>query len=269
MAFAAKLASARLPGGEVAFVRFVFMLLPVLAVPRLVRSALSFQRVDLLVYRGLFGGTAVLCYFLAIAHIPVGVATLLNNASPVWSVAFAAFFLDEPIDRRLLLPALVALTGMALAAGGGHGAGAFLTLGRWEAVGFGSSILSGAAYAAIRAARRTEGSWSVYGSFCLFGLLSTTPFAVAGFTRPTSHEWLLLTAVGIFAVGAQLLMTYAYRWATNLEAGVLAQLTAVLSIGLGALFLGEVPTPLQLLGSLLTLAGVIAVVWLQAGLRTG
>jgi drug/metabolite transporter (DMT)-like permease len=269
MALAAKLAAARLGGGEIAFVRFAVMLLPVLAVPRLTRSALEFHRVDLLVYRGLFGGLAVLLYFLAIAHIPVGVATLLNNASPVWSVGFAALFLGEPVERRLLLPLAAALAGMALAAGGGHGVGLFLTFGRWEAVGFASSILSGAAYAAIRAARRTEGSWSVYSSFCLFGLLSTAPFAVAGFRRPTSREWFLLLAVGAFAVGAQLLMTYAYRWVTNLQAGVLSQLTVVLSILFGAAFLGEVPTPLQVLGSLLTLAGVLGVVGLQAGPRTG
>jgi drug/metabolite transporter (DMT)-like permease len=269
MALAAKLATARLSGGEVAFVRFVVMLVPLAAVPRLARSALDFQRLDLLVYRGVFGGLAVLLYFLAIAHIPVGVATLLNNASPVWSVAFAALFLGEAIDRRLLLPLVAALVGMALAAGGGHGgAGALLSFGRWEAVGFASSILSGAAYAAIRAARRTEGSWSVYGSFCLCGLLATAPFAFAGFRRPTLREGLLLLAVGIFAVGAQLLMTYAYRWVTNLQAGILSQLTVILSILFGLVFLGEIPTPLQILGSLLTLAGVIGVVGLQAP-RTG
>jgi drug/metabolite transporter (DMT)-like permease len=265
MALAAKLAAARLGGGEIAFVRFVVMLLPLVAVPRLARSARDFKRLDLLVYRGVFGGLAVLLYFLAIAHIPVGVATLLNNASPVWSIAFAALFLGEAIDRRLLLPLVAALVGMALAAGGGHGAGPLLSFGRWEAVGFASSILSGAAYAAIRAARRTEGSWSVYSSFCLCGLLSTAPFALVGFKRPTPREWLLLFAVGACAVGAQLLMTYAYRWVTNLEAGVLSQLTVVLSILFGAVFLGEVPTPLQVLGSLLTLAGVIGVVGLQAG----
>src|SRR4029077_4493293 len=112
--FAAKLAAARLSGGEVAFIRFAIMLLPLAAVPRLARRALQFQRLDLLVYRGVFGGTAVLLYFLALAHIPVGLATLLNYTSPVFSVAFAALFLGEHVDRRLLLPLAAALTGMAL-----------------------------------------------------------------------------------------------------------------------------------------------------------
>lgn len=244
--------------------RFAIMMLPVLAVPKLLRRAVTFQRLDLLLYRGIFGGTAVLFYFLAIAHIPVGIATLLNYCSPVFSVGFAALFLGERVDRRLLLPLVMALTGMVLAAGGGSRAGGLLSFSRWEVLGATSAVLTGAAVAAIRAARRTEGSWAIYGSFTLFGLLATAPFALADFKRPTPREWLLLAGVGLGSVAAQLLMTYAYRWVTNLQAGVLSQLTVVLSILLGAVFLGDRPAPLQIVGSLLTLAGVIGVVWLQA-----
>lgn len=264
MALAAKLAAEGLSGSEVAFFRFAFMMLPVLLVPGLARKAGTFQRLDLLLYRGIFGGTAVLLYFLAIEHVPVGIATLLNYSSPIWSVAFAALFLGEPVDRRLLLPLLAALTGMVLAAGGGGGAGELLRFGVWEAVGLASAVLSGAAVTAIRAARRTEGSWAIYGSFTLFGLLATAPFGLATFQAPTSTQWLLLAAVGAASVVAQLLMTYAYRWVTNLQAGVLNQLTVVLSLALGVLFLDERLAPLQVFGSFLTLAGVVGVVWLQS-----
>jgi drug/metabolite transporter (DMT)-like permease len=264
MALAAKLAAAELSGGEVAFVRFAVMLVPVLLMPSLARKAVTFQRLDLLFYRGVFGGTAVLLYFLAIAHIPVGIATLLNYSSPIFSVAFAALFLGERVDRRLVVPLAAALAGMALAAGGGARTGELLHFGTWEAVGLASAVLSGAAVTAIRAARRTESSWAVYGSFTLFGLLATAPFGLAGFRTPTPRQWLLLVVVGGCSVVAQLIMTYAYRWVTNLQAGVMNQLTVVLSLMFGALFLGDRLKPLQLLGSLLTLAGVVGVVWLQA-----
>lgn len=264
MAFAAKLASERIPGSQIAFLRFAFMLLPVVAVPRLARKSVEFQRIDLLLYRGIFGGVAVLCYFLAIAHIPVGLATLINYASPVFSVPFAAFFLGERVDRRLLIPLVMALVGMALAAGGGGSAGSLFHFGIWEGLAVASSVLSGAALTAIRAARRTESSWAIYGSFSLFGMLAAAPFALPGFLAPTSREWLLLAAVGGFSIVAQLLMTWAYRWVTNLQAGVLSQLTVVLSMFLGVVFLGDRLTPIQILGSALTLAGVAGVVWVQA-----
>jgi drug/metabolite transporter (DMT)-like permease len=262
-AVAAKLAAAGLSGGEVAFFRFVFMLLPVVAVPSLARKAVTFQRLDLLLYRGLFGGVAVLFYFLAIEHVPVGIATLLNYSSPIFSVAFAALFLGEPVDRRLLLPLAVAFAGVVLVARG-DGSGGWLHLGVWEAAGLASAVLSGAAVSAIRAARRTEGSWSIYGSLTLFGLLATAPFAIASYKAPTPRQWLLLAAVGATSVAAQLLMTHAYRWVTNLQAGVIMQLTVVLSMLIGVLFLDDRLTQLQLLGSALTLAGVLGVVWLQS-----
>lgn len=264
MAFAAKLASARLSGSQVAFVRFAVMILPILAIPRLARRAFTYQRLDLLIYRGLFGGVAVLCYFVAIAHVPVGLATLLNYSSPIFSVAFAAGFLGEPVDRRLLAPLAAALIGLALAVTGGQESEALLHIGKWGAIGLASSVLSGAALAAIRAARRTEGSWAIYGSFTLFGLLATAPFALAAFQPPTPWEWCLLAVVGVTSLVAQLLMTYAYRWATNLQAGIISQLTPVVSLFLGVIFLDDRLAVLQNLGILLTLAGVIGVAWLQS-----
>jgi drug/metabolite transporter (DMT)-like permease len=262
MAFAAKLAAERLSGGEIAFCRFAFMLIPVLAVPRIGRKAVEFQRLDLLAYRGIFGGTAVLLYFLAIAHIPVGIATLLNYSSPVFSVVFAALFLGERVDRRLLIPLAAALVGLVLTVMGDQAT--FFHFGFWEMVGMASGVLSGAAVTAIRAARRTEGSWAVYGSFSLCGLLATAPFALPGFAAPTLREWLLLATVGGASVVAQLLMTWAYRWVTNLEAGVISQLTVVISMLLGVVFLGDRLTPVQVLGGALALGGVIGVAWIQS-----
>ena len=53
-----------------------------------------------LFWRGVFGGAAVACYFVAIAHLTVGMATLLNYTSPVFTALFAWLFLDEHIGRR-------------------------------------------------------------------------------------------------------------------------------------------------------------------------
>lgn len=263
MAFASKLVATDLGGGQVAFLRFLFMLAPVLA-PAVWRQALTFQRRDLLFYRGFFGGTAVLLYFLAIEHLTVGIATLLNYSSPVWSVIFAALFLGERIDRRLLLPFAAAIAGMVLAGGGGSGLGETLRIGPWVAAGIASSVLSGAALAAIRAARRTESSWAIYTSFTAIGLLVTAPFGLAQFRAPTPRQWLLLGFVGAASVAGQLLMTYAYRWVTNLQAGAFSQLTVVLSLLLGVGFLGDRLAPLQIVGSGLALAGVVGVIWIQA-----
>jgi drug/metabolite transporter (DMT)-like permease len=259
MALAARLASRTLPAGEVTLMRFAIMLLPLLLVREWRREALRFQRLDLLIYRGVFGGVAVLLYFFAIAHVPVGVATLLNYSSPVFSVLFASLFLGERVEPRLLLPAAAAMAGVWLVSTGRAGAGGG-SFSRWEVVGLISAVLSGAAVTAIRAARRSESSWAIFGSFSIFGLVVAAPFGVASFRPPTALEWLYLAGVGGFSIAAQLLMTYAYRWVTNLQAGVIAQVTVVLSLAAGALLLDERLSARGIAGSALTLAGVVGVV---------
>lgn len=263
MAFAVKLASKTMPAAQVAFFRFLFMLLP-LAAPGLLRQALTWQRRDLLIYRGVFGGTAVLLYFLAIEHVPVGTATLLNYSSPIWAVPLAAVTLGERVRPALLVPFALAVVGMGLVTGALTPGGGLTSVGIWELAGFLSSLLSAAAVVSIRAARRTEGSWAIYGSFSLCGLLVCAPFALADPRWPTARETGLLVVVGLSSIAAQLLMTHAYRWVTNLQAGVFAQLTVVLSTILGVALLGDRFGAPELAGTVLALAGIVGVVWLQS-----
>jgi drug/metabolite transporter (DMT)-like permease len=265
MGVAAKVASAYLSGAQISFARFAVALLPVLLIPTLRRRATTFQRLDLLLYRGLFGGVAALLYFLAIEHIPIGLATLINFTSPVFSVIFAAWFLREGFDPRLLPSLAVVLTGVALAAGADAPKLGRLSFGPWEMVALSSAILAGAAVTAVRAARRTESSWAIYGSFCLFGLLVAAPVALRDLPAALPPvAWLWLGLVGLSSTSAHLLITYAYRWVTNLQAGIVLQLNVVISLIVGTVALGERLTTLQTVGCAVTLAGVIAVIRLQA-----
>lgn len=267
MAFSAKLASHRLGGAQVAMIRFAIACLPFLLITRFRRAAFTFQRLDLLFYRGFFGGIAVLFYFLAIEHIPVGVATLLNYTAPMFSGIFAAIFIGEAIRPRVVLPLLITFSGVLLVVHAHAGPGEFLGFGRWEVLGLTSAILSGAAVTAIRMARRTEGAWSIYASFSLFGLLATTPFGLWSWRNPSAREWMLLVAVGVFSIGAQLLMTYAFRWVETLIAGVISQLAVVVSMILGSVWLGDRITPMVALGSFLTIGGVITVMMVTSQRR--
>jgi drug/metabolite transporter (DMT)-like permease len=263
MALFTRMATRTLAGDQVAFLRFALMLLPLLAVPTIARKAVTWRRFDLLLYRGVFGGVAVLLYFLALEHVPMGTATLLNYSSPIFSVLFAALFLGERVRALVLAPAALALAGVALVTGI-DGGDLVARIGRWEVAGMVSAVLSGAAVAAIRAARKTEGSWAIYGSFTVCGLAAAAPFAIAGWRAPSAREWFLLAAIGATSIVAQLSMTYAYRWVTNVQSGAFSQVTVLLSYALGALFLAEPFGPLQLAGAALTLVGVLGVIWIQA-----
>ena len=151
MALATKVACARLPGPQVAFVRFVIGLgacaIAGLRVPMRARNKVG------LLLRGAYGGAAVLFYFIAIAHLPVGIATLLNYTAPVFTAIYAAVFLGEAITRGTLFALALTSVGVALVIGGTAPAGS-LALGPWQLIGLLSAMLSGAAVATIREVRR-------------------------------------------------------------------------------------------------------------------
>lgn len=263
MALCAKLATdLGLPGPEVACLRFLFGLLVVGAAAAL-GLPLRPRNLRALFLRGAFGGGAVLLYFLAIAHLPVGVATLLNYSSPIFTVLFSSLFLRERLTLSRAVAIAAALCGVALvaraeqsgAAASTEGAGASL---RWiyMALGLLSAAFSGAAVTTIRAMRPSEGAWEIFFFFCLVGAALTAPPTIHAFTMPRGLAWLALLGVGASSVGGQLLMTHALRDLPATTAALLLQITPVATFAAGVALLGERPSALGLLGAALTLLGV-------------
>jgi drug/metabolite transporter (DMT)-like permease len=262
MALATKLAAARLPGPQIAFIRFIFGL-GACAVARLRVPMRARNKVGLLM-RGAYGGAAVLFYFIAIAHLPVGIATLLNYTAPVFTAVYAAAFLGEKITRGTLVALALTSVGVALVITGTAPAGT-LVLGTWQLVGLVSAMLSGAAVATIREVRKTDGSWEIFAAFCLAGAAICAGPALRGWVQPRPLEWKILILVGVFSVIGQLLMTHALRYVRAAVGGIIAQLTPVTSMVLGWMLFRDRLGGLALGGAALTLAGVSVGAYLASG----
>ena len=262
MALATKVACARLPGPQVAFVRFVIGLaacaIAGIRVPMRARNKVG------LLLRGAYGGAAVLFYFIAIAHLPVGIATLLNYTAPVFTAVYAAAFLGEAITRGTLVALAMTSVGVALVIVGTAPAGS-LVLGPWQLVGLLSAMLSGAAVATIREVRKTDGSWEIFAAFCVAGAAICAGPALHGWVRPRPLEWKILVLVGVLSVIGQLLMTHAFRYVRAAVGGIIAQLTPVTSMGLGWMMFRDRIAGLALAGAALTLAGVSVGAYLASG----
>jgi drug/metabolite transporter (DMT)-like permease len=268
MAVMTKLVTRHVPGPQAAFVRFATGVVVTGAMWATGRIDLRPRRWGWLVARGLFGGTAVVCYFSAMQRIPVGEATLLNYTQPVFTMLGAWLLLAERPPRRALFALPLTLVGVTLIVGlkasdlSAHDIG--------PALGLLSAMLSGVAVTSIRAARREvpdgpppETVWSVFFSFTGLGLVVTLPAVLpplGGWITPTPREWALLIGVGVSSVVAQLLLSEALQHVRVGAAGVITQLTSVLTIGAGAVLLGDKLSPSFLSGALLTLGGVALVV---------
>jgi len=263
MALCTRLASARIPGPQIALVRFALGMVIVAAVRALGRIDLRPRHWRWLGARGLFGGLAVVAYFGCIQHVGVGIATLLNYTAPVWSLLFSWALLGERPRANAVAAMVLALAGVVLVAG--HSGS--LAADFWQGAGVFSAISSGIAVTSIRAVRRpsasglpSEGSWTVFASFTTLGFLATLPFVVGRWVQPAPREWAIIFAVGAISIAGQLLMTHALEHITAPSSGIISQLTVVLALAGGLLFFDERLSTRAVVGSVLTMAGVVWIV---------
>ena len=133
MAFLVKLATVRLPGPQVAFMRFVVGLI-VVGIAGLTFVRLRPVNLKSLFLRGFFGGLAVLLFFVAIEKLPVGTATLLNYTAPVFTAIDAWIFLGEAVSIQTFAALGLTLAGVTLVVQGGAQPGRF-GFGIWELCG--------------------------------------------------------------------------------------------------------------------------------------
>ena len=264
MAMVARLLSRTLPGPQIAMVRFAIGVAVVLLLLAKLKSRLRPRRWGWLVSRGVFGGTAVLLYFISIERIGVGIATLLNYTSPVWSMLFAWLLLRERPHRQAFAALATTLVGVALVGSGqSHG----WRLGGWELLATLSAVMSGMAITSIRATRRestdgppSESSWTVFSSFTTLGLFATLPAVLPPYgtwVAPGGREWLLLVLCGLLSIAGQVLMTYSLGRLTAVSLGILQQATVVLAMAGGIALFDEPLSPRGAVGSLVTVGGVL------------
>lgn len=238
-------------GAQVTLVRFSLGLALVVALFRLRPGTFRPARWGLLAVRGLLGGVSALLYYLAIARIPAGEATLLNGMFPIFAVVISFFTLGERPTAHLAAALLVAAAGVYLVLGGGE---LSLQLGWGEGLGLLSALAGGVAVTAIRALRSSVNAPTIFSCFAVGGILLSLPLSLGPW--PSSPvAWGAALAAGVAAFLAQLSMTEAYGALSIPEAALWQQLTPIASY-LWALLLAERIGAATGLGVLLGVAGV-------------
>jgi drug/metabolite transporter (DMT)-like permease len=210
----------------------------------------------LLATRGLLGGVAVLCYFVALARIPAGQATLLNNTFPVIAVVLSFFTLGERPTVHLAASLLVTMLGVFLVIGGGSLQLGRVGLGWGQLAGAASAFLGAGAVTSVRRLRATDNAPTIFFAFCVGGLVVALPFSLGSPWPADPALWALAAAVGVVSFGGQLLMTDAYGALTVAEAAVWQQLTPIATFLWALGVLGEPVTAATAAGVLVGAAGI-------------
>lgn len=250
MALFVKLCSVTLTGGQITLIRSVAStgLLGLLMATRIIPFQPANTR--LLWWRGTFGGLAALCYFSALQTTSVGKAAILNNTSPLFVALFSSIFLRESLHLKGWWALVIAFLGVFLVINPSVEAMVWGDL-----LGLLSGALAGGAYLSMRALRKTDSVWVIFLAFSIGGLLVSLPFIVMPW--PALTGWILLWILGMLITSwiAQLLLTYALKFISAAEGGILGLSTGVFATMWSLIFFQDPLTWHFLTGTLLVLTG--------------
>ncbi len=260
MAFYAKLASVTVSGQEVVFFRFLLGVIAALIMAALGRVDLRAQRKDLLIARGIFGGTAILLYFAAIAGGSVINSTVLNNSYPIYIVPLAALFLKEKITWPVCLSLLAAWFGVGLLV---HPD--FTRIFWPDLLALASGIVSACAIVVVRQLRKSgEPAWTVFFYLSIFGLIASLVCSLPVWVWPDANAWIYLSLTAVTGLFAQVMMTSAYKYINASAGSILSMTTMVFGSIFGLIGLGETMTFGEAAGALLIALGGGMVAWLNS-----
>ena len=263
----AKLLSATLAPGQVAWGRFVFqtvLLLPLmLATRRRIRSGQPLVHAA----RGALLAAAILLLFWALRYLPIANAIAIFFVEPLVLTLFSAWFLGEPIGRRRLAAVLVGFLGALVVIRpnwAAFGWPALLPLG--TAVCFAGYLTLTRRCAAVEEPLAMQ-LWA--GIFAAL-ILSVVVLAGEGLavdvldpSWPDGREWALLVALGAVSAVGHVIIAFAFRYA---PAGVLAPfqyLEIISATLLGLLLFGDFPDAVTWAGTALIVGSGLYVFLLE------
>ncbi|MFN3936583.1 MAG: DMT family transporter [Gemmobacter sp.] len=252
-----------LPAAQSAFLRFawgVVFLGPALVA--LWRSGLPAGVWPMIAGRGAVHTVAVVCWFYAMARIPVAEVTAIGYLNPVLVTLGAALFFGERLAARRLIAIGVAVLGALIVLRPGM-----------RAVEPGHLAQIGAAAAFAGSYLFAKRLSQVMPAGAIVALMSATvtiglaPLAAAVWVPITWAQLGWLGLVAVFATAGHYCMTRAFTLAPIAVTQPVTFLQLVWATLLGAVVFGEAVDPFVLLGGAVIIAAISYITWREAAIK--
>ena len=253
---------------EIVFFRNLLGVFIILLALKHTPTTLPGGNIKLLIWRGLFGFTAVLFFFYTITTIPLGEAVTLNKTSPLFVSILAFLLLKERLSRVGLFSLFIGFFGVVLITKPFG-----MDVGLAHLLGLLGGILAAAAYTTIRKIKHIYDSRVIVLSFMATGVVipfflfiisefyapQSLDFLLAKFIMPTSLKaWLMIAFMAITATASQWLLTKAY---SNTQAGIIGIVSYIIipfSLIFGFLLGDGMPDLMTMIGIfLIVIAGLL------------
>jgi len=211
-----------------------------------------------LTIRGVFGATALTIFFYTIKHLPIAVATTVQYLSPIFTVLFAIYLLNQKVKPIQWLFFIISLIGVALIGFGKNTGLASEIDPFWVVMGVISAVFSSVAYNAIMKCRTTDDPITVVMYFPLIATpIMIIIMVINGFVMPMGLEWGVLLLIGVFTQVAQIFMTKSFHEEDASKITPFKYLGAIYAVCIGVFIFDENLSLIVYLGIALILTGVL------------
>jgi drug/metabolite transporter (DMT)-like permease len=266
MGVCVKLASAQYAPGEIVFYRSLVGAVVIAGVAGVRGSPLRTAVPAMHFWRSASGVASLCLWFYAVSGLPLATAVTLNYMSSVWMALFllggAIMVGSQRIDGRLVCTVLTGFAGVALVLRP--------TIEHdqlWHGLmGLMSGMLAAMAYLQVSSLGRAgEPEYRVVYYFSLGGVAAGAATMLwTGASAHTVRGMLLLAAIGLLAMVAQMMMTRAYTIGRTLSNASLQYMGIPFAFAYGFLLFDDPVTWMALAGMVLILGAGLAATFLRA-----
>ncbi|MGB7203398.1 MAG: DMT family transporter [Pyrinomonadaceae bacterium] len=205
-----------------------------------------------LLLRGLFGTTALFCFFLTLQNMPLASAQTIQYLSPIFTATIAIFVLKERVVPAQWLFYAIAFGGVLLIERVDERISPF-----YLGLGVFSAFCSAMAYNLVRSLRGREHPLTVVLHFQLVGAAVGFVSLFFDWKTPQGFDWMWLLFVGVFSQIGQVFLTRALQSERVASVAVINYTGLIYAISVGWIVFGEAQGSLAIVGMLLVVLGVL------------
>jgi len=205
-----------------------------------------------LLLRGVFGTTALFCFFLTLQQMPLASAMTIQYLSPIFTTIIAIFILTEKVKAAQWLFYAIAFAGvLVIQQFDGRISPFYLGLGIF------SAFCSGMAYNLVRSLRGKEHPLTVVLHFQIVGLFAGIISLFFEWETPQGMDWLYLFLIGVFSQLGQIFLTNALQREPVAGVAIINYTGLIYALTIGWFVFGETQGITSLGGMLLVVIGVL------------
>lgn len=237
------------------FVRFGVGLLVLLPLLGMRKQSLRLQKRGLTVIRALAGVAAMFGFYVAMVHIDMANAMMIQNINPAFIPIIVFCFLGIRTSWKAIIGIVICLIGIGLII---HPNPAHLNLYAFAALV--GSFFTAIALVTLRQIRKVNSTNGILFYYFMIATLAGGLLAIFNWRTPTLLGWINMIIIGLIGVGYQMALTQSMKHLPSRMVAPIMLVSVVFSLLLDLIFYHVIPTPLALLGMLIAVVGVIIVV---------